>query len=210
MPGDDRVKTKKKSRAKARDKTAVPAVNGAQPRLKVQYREEIVPALVQHFGYANVMQAPKVEKIVLNIGLGEALTNARAVEAATQDLEAITGQHPIVTRAKKSVANFRVRDGMIIGTMVTLRGARMYEFLDRLLNAALPRIRDFRGVSNTAFDGRGNYSLGFTEQTLFPEIDYDKMDRQRGLQVTIVTSAKTDEEARQLLTMFGMPFARPA
>lgn len=210
MPGDDRVKPNRKSRAKALDKTAVPAVNGAQPRLKVQYREEIVPALVQHFGYANVMQAPKVEKIVLNIGLGEALTNARAVEAATQDLEAITGQHPIVTRAKKSVANFRVRDGMIIGTMVTLRGARMYEFLDRLLNAALPRIRDFRGVSNTAFDGRGNYSLGFTEQTLFPEIDYDKMDRQRGLQVTIVTSAKTDEEARQLLTMFGMPFARPA
>ncbi len=210
MPGDDRVKPNRKSRAKARDKTATPAVNGVQPRLKVQYREEIVPALVQHFGYANVMQAPKVEKIVLNIGLGEALTNARAVEAATQDLEAITGQHPIVTRAKKSVANFRVRDGMIIGTMVTLRGARMYEFLDRLLNAALPRIRDFRGVSNTAFDGRGNYSLGFTEQTLFPEIDYDKMDRQRGLQVTIVTSAKTDEEARQLLTMFGMPFARPA
>ena len=210
MPGDDRVKPNRKSQAKAEDKAGVPAVNGAQPRLKVQYREEIVPALVQHFGYANVMQAPKVEKIVLNIGLGEALTNARAVEAATQDLEAITGQHPIVTRAKKSVANFRVRDGMIIGTMVTLRGARMYEFLDRLLNAALPRIRDFRGVSNTAFDGRGNYSLGFTEQTLFPEIDYDKMDRQRGLQVTIVTSAKTDEEARQLLTMFGMPFARPA
>lgn len=210
MPGDDRVKTKKKSRAKAKEKAAAPAVNGVQPRLKVQYREEIIPALVQHFGYANVMQAPKVEKIVLNIGLGEALTNARAVEAATQDLEAITGQHPIVTRAKKSVANFRVRDGMIIGTRVTLRGARMYEFLDRLLNAALPRIRDFRGVSNSAFDGRGNYSLGFTEQTLFPEIDYDKMDRQRGLQVTIVTSAKTDEEARQLLTLFGMPFARPA
>ena len=210
MPGDDRVKPKRKSRAKAKDKAAAPATNGVQPRLKAQYREEIVPALVQHFGYANVMQAPKVEKIVLNIGLGEALTNARAVEAATQDLEAITGQHPIVTRAKKSVANFRVRDGMIIGTRVTLRGARMYEFLDRLLNAALPRIRDFRGVSNTAFDGRGNYSLGFTEQTLFPEIDYDKMDRQRGLQVTIVTSAKTDEEARQLLTLFGMPFARPA
>lgn len=210
MPGDDRVKPKKKSRAKAKDKAAAPAANGVQPRLKSQYREEIVPALVQYFGYANVMQAPKVDKIVLNIGLGEALTNARAVEAATQDLEAITGQHPIVTRAKKSVANFRVRDGMIIGAMVTLRGTRMYEFLDRLLNAALPRIRDFRGVSNTAFDGRGNYSLGFTEQTLFPEIDYDKMDRQRGLQVTIVTSAKTDEEARQLLTMLGMPFARPA
>ena len=210
MPSDDRVKPKRKSRAKAKDKAAAPATNGAQPRLKAQYREEIVPALVQHFGYANVMQAPKVEKVILNIGLGEALTNARAVEAATQDLEAITGQHPVVTRAKKSVANFRVRDGMIIGTRVTLRGARMYEFLDRLLNAALPRIRDFRGVSNTAFDGRGNYSLGFTEQTLFPEIDYDKMDRQRGLQVTIVTSAKTDEEARQLLTLFGMPFARPA
>lgn len=210
MPGDDRVKPKRKPRAKAKDKAAAPPTNGVQPRLKAQYREEIVPALVQRFGYGNVMQAPRVEKVVLNIGLGEALTNARAVEAATQDLEAITGQHPIVTRAKKSVANFRVRDGMIIGAMVTLRGARMYEFLDRLLNAALPRIRDFRGVSTTAFDGRGNYSLGFTEQTLFPEIDYDKMDRQRGLQVTIVTSAKTDEEARQLLTMFGMPFARPA
>ena len=210
MPSDDRVKPKSKSKAKAKDKATTPASNGTQPRLKTQYRDEIVPALVQHFGYTNVMQAPKVEKVVLNIGLGEALTNARAVEAATGDLEAITGQHPVVTRAKKSVANFRVRDGMIIGTMVTLRGARMYEFLDRLLNAALPRIRDFRGVSNSAFDGRGNYSLGFTDQTLFPEIDYDKMDRQRGLQVTIVTSAKSDEEARQLLTLFGMPFARPA
>lgn len=210
MPGDDRVKPKRKPRAKAREKAAAPLTNGVQPRLKVQYKDEIVPALVEQFGYANVMQAPKVEKIVLNIGLGEALTNARAVESATQDLEAITGQHPVVTRAKKSVANFRIRDGMAIGTMVTLRGARMYEFLDRLLNAALPRIRDFRGVSTTAFDGRGNYSLGFTEQTLFPEIDYDKMDRQRGLQVTIVTSARTDEEARQLLTLFGMPFARPA
>ena len=208
MPSDDRVKPKRKSKAKA--KKASPASNGVQPRLKVRYREEMVPALVQHFGYANVMQAPKVEKVVLNIGLGEALTNARAVEGATRDLEAITGQHPVTTRAKKSVANFRVRDGMIIGIMVTLRGVRMYEFLDRLLNAALPRIRDFRGVSNTAFDGRGNYSLGFADQTLFPEIDYDRMDRQRGLQVTIVTSAKTDEEARQLLTQFGMPFARPA
>ena len=210
MPGDDRVKPKRKPKAKAKEKAAAPPSNGVQPRLKVRYREEITPALVQRFGYANVMQAPKVEKIVLNIGLGEALQNARAVEGATRDLEAITGQHPVVTRAKKSVANFRVRDGMIIGTMVTLRGARMYEFLDRLLNAALPRIRDFRGVSNNAFDGRGNYSIGFSEQTLFPEIDYDKMDRQRGLQVTIVTSAKSDEEARQLLTLFGMPFARPA
>ena len=208
MPSDDRVKPKRKSKAKA--KKAAPTSNGVQPRLKVRYKEEMVPALVQHFGYANVMQAPKVEKVVLNIGLGEALTNARAVEGATRDLEAITGQHPVTTRAKKSVANFRVRDGMIIGIMVTLRGVRMYEFLDRLLNAALPRIRDFRGVSNTAFDGRGNYSLGFADQTLFPEIDYDKMDRQRGLQVTIVTSAKTDEEARQLLTQFGMPFAQPA
>ncbi len=208
MPSDDRVKPKRKSKAKA--KKVAPTSNGVQPRLKVRYREEMVPALVQHFGYANVMQAPKVEKVVLNIGLGEALTNARAVEGATRDLEAITGQHPVTTRAKKSVANFRVRDGMIIGIMVTLRGVRMYEFLDRLLNAALPRIRDFRGVSNTAFDGRGNYSLGFADQTLFPEIDYDRMDRQRGLQVTIVTSAKTDEEARQLLTQFGMPFTRPA
>ena len=208
MPSDDRVKPKRKSKAKAKE--AAPASNGVQPRLKVRYREEIVPALVQHFSYANVMQAPKVDKIVLNIGLGEALSNPRAVEGATRDLETITGQHPVTTRAKKSVANFRVRDGMIIGIMVTLRGGRMYEFLDRLLNAALPRIRDFRGVSTTAFDGRGNYSLGFGDQTLFPEIDYDKMDRQRGLQVTIVTSAKTDEEARQLLTQLGMPFERPA
>lgn len=210
MPVDDRVKPKRTSKAKAKEKAAPSASNGVQPRLKIRYREEIVPALVEHFGYANVMQAPKVEKIVLNIGLGEALQNARAVEGATQDLEAITGQHAVTTRAKKSVANFRVRDGNIIGTMVTLRGSRMYEFLDRLLNAALPRIRDFRGVSTTAFDGRGNYSLGFADQTLFPEIDYDKMDRQRGLQVTIVTSAKTDEESRHLLTLFGMPFARPA
>ena len=218
MPDDDRVKTKTKKKAKAKA-TAAPVeaktkpapveANGYEPRLKTRYKEEIVPSLVEQFGYANRMQAPRVEKIVLNIGLGEALQNARAVESATRDLEAITGQHPVVTRAKKSVANFRVRDGNIIGIMVTLRGTRMYEFLDRLLNAALPRIRDFRGVSVDSFDGRGNYSLGFQEQTLFPEIDYDTMDRQRGLQLTLVTSSKTDEEARQLLTLFGMPFARP-
>jgi large subunit ribosomal protein L5 len=161
---------------------------------------------VQHFGYANVMQAPKVEKIVLNIGLGEALSNPRAVEGATRDLETITGQHPVTTRAKKSVANFRVRDGMIIGIMVTLRGGRMYEFLDRLLNAALPRIRDFRGVSTTAFDGRGNYSLGIREQITFPEIDFDRVDKIRGLDVTFTTSARTDDEGRALLDAFKFPF----
>lgn len=204
MPDTDTIKTKKKNKPSGKSTK----IETYQPRLKTRYREEMVPALVEHFEYSNTMQAPRIQKIVLNIGLGEALQNARAVESATRDLEAITGQHPVATKAKKSVANFKVRDGNIIGIMVTLRGTRMYEFLDRLLNAALPRIRDFRGVPENSFDGRGNYSLGFQEQTLFPEIDYDSMDRQRGLQVTIVTSSKTDEEARQLLTLFGMPFAR--
>lgn len=204
MPDTNTVKTKKKNKPIGKPSK----VETYQPRLKTRYWEEMVPALVQHFGYSNSMEAPRIQKVVLNIGLGEALQNARAVESATRDLEAITGQHPVTTRAKKSVANFRVRDGNIIGVMVTLRGARMYEFLDRLLNAALPRIRDFRGVPENSFDGRGNYSLGFQEQTLFPEIDYDSMDRQRGLQVTIVTSSKTDEEAREMLNLFGMPFSR--
>ncbi|MEE9248355.1 MAG: 50S ribosomal protein L5 [Dehalococcoidia bacterium] len=202
MPGDNRVKTKKKAPSKGTDQ------NGYEPRLKTRYRDEILPALVEEIGYSNPMQAPRVEKIVLNIGLGEALENAKAVESATRDLEAITGQHPIVTRARKSIANFKVREGMIVGIMVTLRGARMYEFLDRLLNASLPRIRDFRGLSLRAFDGRGNYSLGLREQTMFPEIDYDSMDRLRGLQISIVTSARTDNEAQRLLAMMGMPFAR--
>ena len=202
MPGDNRVKTKEKAPSKGADQ------NGYEPRLKARYRDEILPALVEEIGYSNPMQAPRLEKIIVNIGLGEALENAKAVESATRDLEAITGQHPIVTRARKSIANFKVREGMIVGIMVTLRGARMYEFLDRLLNASLPRIRDFRGLSLSAFDGRGNYSLGLREQTLFPEIDYDSMDRLRGLQISIVTSARTDNEAQRLLALMGMPFAR--
>lgn len=167
-----------------------------------------MPALVKEIGYSNPMQVPRMEKIVLNIGLGEALENAKAVESATRDLEAITGQHPIITRARKSIANFKVREGNIVGIMVTLRGARMYEFFDRLINASLPRIRDFRGLSVSAFDGRGNYSLGLREQTMFPEVDYDSMDKLRGLQISFVTSAKTDNEAQRLLALMGMPFVR--
>lgn len=177
------------------------------PRLKVQYREEIIPALMAEFGYANTMQVPRPQKIAINIGLGEALQNPRALDSATRDIEAITGQHPIITRAKRSVATFRLRTGMPIGLKVTLRGDRMWEFLDRLLNATLPRIRDFRGVSPNAFDGRGNYSIGVREQLVFPEIEYDKIDSVRGLQITIATSAKTDEEGRRLLALLGMPFA---
>ncbi|MFQ5873040.1 MAG: 50S ribosomal protein L5 [Dehalococcoidia bacterium] len=206
MPSGDRVTTKGKTKAKT--KPARDSQNGYQPRLKLRYRQEIVPALIQEFGYSNPMQAPRLRKIVLNIGMGEALQNAKAIESATRDLEAISGQHPVVTRAKKSIANFRVRQGMIVGLMLTLRGNRMYEFLDRLVNASLPRIRDFRGLSLAAFDGRGNYSLGVREQTLFPEIDYGQVDRLRGLQISMVTTAKTDEEALRLLSLFGMPFTR--
>ena len=178
------------------------------PRMKERYRDEIVPAMVNEFGYKNVMQAPRVEKVTLNIGAGEAVQNAKALDAASSDIATITGQHPVITRAKNSIANFKLREGMPIGVMVTMRGDRMWEFLDRLLNAALPRIRDFQGVSPHAFDGRGNFSLGIREQVIFPEIEYDKIDRIRGLQVTIVTSAKTDEEAKRLLELLGMPFAR--
>jgi large subunit ribosomal protein L5 len=202
------TESKAKSKSKAKAKAKAPAQNGYKARLKVRYEEEIVSALLQEFGYSNRMQAPKLEKVVLNIGMGEALQNAKAIEAATNDLETISGQHPVTTKARKSVANFKVREGNIVGLMLTLRGARMYEFLDRLINAGLPRIRDFRGVSSTAFDGRGNYSLGLRDQTMFPEIDYGQLDRLRGLQITIVTSAKTDDEARSLLTHFGMPFTR--
>ena len=178
------------------------------PRLKEQYRKEIIPALMAEFGYANPMQVPRPQKIVVNVGLGEALQNPRALDSATRDLEAITGQHPIINRAKRSVASFRLRAGNPIGLKVTLRGDRMWEFLDRLLNATLPRIRDFRGVSPNSFDGRGNYSIGIKEQLVFPEIEYDKIERVRGLQVTIPTSARTDQEGRQLLALLGMPFAR--
>ncbi len=162
------------------------------PRLKERYREEIVPALVKEFGYANAMQAPRVEKVTLNVGTGEAVQNAKALDAASTDIATITGQHPVITRAKKSIANFKLREGMPIGVMVTLRGDHMWEFLDRTLNAALPRIRDFQGVSPNSFDGRGNYSLGIREQVIFPEIEYDKIDKIRGMQITICTTAKTD------------------
>ena len=178
------------------------------PRLKQRYREEVVPALIKEFSYANVMQAPRVEKVTLNIGVGEAVQNAKALDAAAGDLATITGQHPVITRAKKSISNFKLREGMPIGIMVTLRGSRMWEFLDRALNAALPRIRDFQGVSPNSFDGRGNYSLGLREQVMFPEIEYDKIDKVRGMQITICTTAKTDEEGKRLLELLGMPFAR--
>ena len=177
-------------------------------RLREKYHKDVVPALVREFHYKNPMQVPRVEKVVLNIGLGEALQNPRALDAAVKDLETITGQHPVVTRAKKSIAAFKVRAGNPIGAMVTLRGERMYAFLDKLFNAALPRTRDFHGVSPKAFDGRGNYTLGLREQLIFPEIEYDKIDKVRGMEVSIVTTARTDEEARRLLELLGMPFSK--
>ncbi len=178
------------------------------PRLKERYRKEIAPALMKEFAYSNAMEVPGVSKVVINIGLGEALENSKAVEAAQRDLTAITGQRPVTTKAKKSVANFKVRQGNTIGMMVTLRGDRMYEFLDRLINIAMPRIRDFRGAPANAFDGRGNYSLGLREQVIFPEIDFNEIDRIRGLQVTIVTTAGADEEARSLLKHMGVAFSK--
>jgi len=180
----------------------------AMPRVRERYQSDVVPALVQEFGYKNVMQVPKLQKIVLNVGLGEAVANPRALDAAVGDLTAITGQKPVVTRAKKSIAAFKLRTGMPIGAMVTLRGPRMYEFFDRLTAVTLPRIRDFRGVSPNSFDGRGNYTLGLREQLAFPEIDYDKIDKTRGLEMSFVTTARTDEEGRRLLALLGMPFAR--
>lgn len=176
--------------------------------IKEKYVKETVPELMSKFGYKNVMQVPRLEKIVLNIGLGEAIQNVKALEAADGDLAAISGQHPVVTRAKKSIAAFKLRTGMPIGMMVTLRGTRMYDFYDRLVNVVLPRIRDFQGVSRDSFDGQGNYTLGIKEQIVFPEIDYDKVDKLRGLEVTIVTSADGDEEGRSLLGSLGMPFKR--
>jgi len=178
------------------------------PRLKTRYFDEIRPALVNELSYGNIMQAPKLEKIVVNIGIGESISNSKALDAATGDLQAITGQKPITKKAKKSIAQFRLREGMTVGIMVTLRGDRMYEFLDRLVNAALPRLRDFQGVPTRSFDGRGNYSMGLREQLVFPEIDYDKIDKLRGLEITMVTSARTDLEGRRLLEMMGVPFAR--
>jgi large subunit ribosomal protein L5 len=176
------------------------------PRLHERYQQDVVPALRKEFSYDNIMQVPKVTKIVLNIGLGEALQNAKSIDAAVADLTAIAGQKPVVTRAKKSIANFKLREGQAIGAMVTLRGSRMYEFLDRLINVSLPRIRDFRGVNRRSFDGRGNYSIGLREQIMFPEIEYDRVDKLRGLEISIVTSARTDAEGYALLKQFGMPF----
>jgi large subunit ribosomal protein L5 len=178
------------------------------PRLREKYEKDVMPALREQFSYGNVMEVPRLTKIVVNIGMGEALTDANSLDRAADDIATITGQKPIVTRAKKSIANFRVREGNAIGLATTLRGVQMYEFLDRLISAALPQIRDFQGLSTNAFDGRGNYSLGVREQLIFPEIDYDRIDKVRGLQVTIVTTAKTDEEGRRLLELFGMPFRR--
>lgn len=183
-------------------------VTRVEPRLKDRYQQEIVPALVKEFSYENVMQAPRLVKVNLNIGLGEAVANAKALDAASADLATVTGQHPVITRAKKSISNFKLREGMPIGVTVTLRGDRMWEFLDRLIGAALPRIRDFNGVSPNSFDGRGNYSLGIREQVIFPEIEYDQIDKIRGMQVSIITTARTDEEAKRLLELLGMPFAR--
>ena len=177
-------------------------------RLKETYQNEIVPAMVKKFGYKNVMQVPKLEKVVLNMGVGEAKENAKILDAAVKDMETITGQKAVITKAKKSVANFKIREGMPIGCKVTLRGEKMDEFVDRLINLALPRVRDFRGVNPNAFDGRGNYALGIKEQLIFPEIEYDKVDKIRGMDVIFVTTAKTDEEARELLAQFNMPFAK--
>ena len=177
-------------------------------RLKDTYNNEIKAAMQQKFGYKNVMEIPKIEKIVVNMGVGAAKENAKLLEAAVADMETITGQHAVVTKAKNSVANFKIREGQGIGCKTTLRGEKMYDFLDRLVNLALPRVRDFRGVNADSFDGRGNYALGIKEQIIFPEIEYDKVDKVRGMDVIVVTTAKTDEEARELLRLFGMPFAK--
>ncbi|MBE5896224.1 MAG: 50S ribosomal protein L5 [Lachnospiraceae bacterium] len=177
-------------------------------RVKDQYLNEIVPKMVEKFGYKNIMEVPKLDKIVINMGVGEAKENAKVLEAAIKDMEAITGQKAVPTRAKNSIANFKLREGMAIGCKTTLRGEKMYDFADRLINLALPRVRDFRGVSADSFDGRGNYALGIKEQIIFPEIEYDKVDKVRGMDVIFVTTAKTDEEARELLRLFGMPFVK--
>ena len=206
---------KKAATAAARRSASVPAAPPKQRRanggelvgLRLRYRDEVVPALIREFRYANPTQVPRLEKVVVNIGLGEAIQNAKAIDAAVGDLATITGQKPIVTRATKSIAQFRLRAGMPVGAKVTLRGQRMYDFVERTLRLALPRIRDFRGVSPGSFDGRGNFSLGLREQLMYPEIDYDKIDRLRGLEISIVTTARNDEEGRRLLALLGMPFA---
>ena len=177
-------------------------------RLREQYNNEIVAAMIKKFGYKNIMEVPKLDKVVINMGVGEAKDNAKVLETAVRDMETIAGQKAVLTRAKNSVANFKIREGMAIGCKVTLRGEKMYEFVDRLVNLALPRVRDFRGVNPNAFDGRGNYALGIKEQLIFPEIEYDKIDKVRGMDVIFVTTANTDEEARELLTLFNMPFTK--
>jgi len=177
-------------------------------RLKEQYQNELSKKMQEKFGYKNVMEIPKLDKIVINMGVGEAKDNAKSLENAVKDLETIAGQKPVITKAKKSIANFKIREGLNIGCKVTLRGEKMYDFLDRLVNLSLPRVRDFRGVNPNAFDGRGNYALGIKEQIIFPEIEYDKIDKVRGMDVIFVTTAKTDEEARELLRLFGMPFSK--
>ncbi|MCR8636294.1 MULTISPECIES: 50S ribosomal protein L5 [Paenibacillus] len=177
-------------------------------RLKDRFLNEVTPALIQKFNYSTVMQVPKIEKVVINMGVGEAVSNSKVLDVAVQDLQLISGQKPVVTKAKKSIAGFKLRENMPIGVKVTLRGERMYHFLDKLFNVALPRVRDFRGVSSKAFDGRGNYTLGLKEQLIFPEVEYDKVDKVRGMDIVIVTTAKSDEESRELLTQLGMPFTK--
>jgi large subunit ribosomal protein L5 len=222
--GKDKAKTAAKGAPKGVDKKAAkaavdPAAKGAEksspppafkgtPRLKEYYRDECVPQMMQEFRYKSPMQVPRLKKVVVNIGLGEAIQNIKLLESASVELTAVTGQKPVVTRAKKSIAAFKLREGMPIGCMVTLRRSRMYYFLDKLMNVVLPRVRDFRGVSEKAFDGRGNYTLGIKEQIIFPEIEYDQIDKVRGMNITIVTSAPTDEEGKFLLKLLGMPFRR--
>lgn len=210
-PAKDAKKAAKKAAPAAEAKAAAPArpkETAPAPRLHEKYLKTVVPAMIKEFNYSSSMQAPKVLKIVLNVGMGEAITNAKALDHAVDELGRITGQRPVVTRAKKSIANYKLREGMPIGCSVTLRRARMYEFLDRLISAALPRIRDFKGISSKSFDGRGNYSMGIKEQVIFPEIEIDKIDSIHGMDIAIVTTAKTDEEGRALLGHLGMPFRK--
>lgn len=207
---EKKVETKAEPKAETPEETKVEtkAEPRPVPRLKTRYNEELVAAMMKEFNYRNVMEVPRIKKISVNIGLGEALQNSKALEAAAGDMAIVTGQKAVITKAKKSIATYKLREGMPIGVKVTLRGARMWDFLDRLINVVLPRQRDFQGVSTDAFDGRGNYSLGLREQLVFPEINYDKVDKIRGMEVTIVTSAKSDEEARRLLALMNMPFKR--
>ena len=198
--------TKKEDKGEKGGKAQRPTRSAQLPILKQRYRKDMIPTLVREFGYKNMMRVPKVQKIVVNIGLGEALTNAKALDAAVKDMTTITGQKPMVQKAKKSIATYKLREGQAIGVKTTLRGDRMYYFLDRLVNVALPRHRDFRGVPRDAFDGRGNYTLGLHEQLVFPDIDYDTIDKVRGMEISIVTTAQTDDEARRLLQLLGMPF----